>query len=78
MSDESKIEELEKELDLWWDKTKALESMFEEKERSCISCCEKITEKYAEELEPFLKEYEELENGDRAQPTSDESNRGTS
>lgn len=55
-----------------------LEAMFEEKERSCISCCVKITEKYAEELEPFLKEYEELENGDRAQPTSDESDRGTS
>lgn len=55
-----------------------LEAMYEEKERSCISCCEKITEKYAEELEPFLKEYEELENGDRAQSTSDESDRGTS
>lgn len=26
MSDESKIEELEKELDLWWDKTQALQS----------------------------------------------------
>ena len=48
-----------------------LEAMFEEKGRSCISCCEKITEKYAEELEPFLKEYEELEIGDRVISASD-------
>ena len=49
----------------------SLDEMYEEKERSCISCCEKITEKYAEELEPFLKEYEELEIGDRIISASD-------
>lgn len=54
-----------------------LDMMYEEKEQSCISCCEKLTERYAEELEPLMKEYEELERGDRAQPTSDESDRRT-
>ena len=55
-----------------------LDAMYEEKERSCIPCCVKITEEYVEAVEPLMKEYEELENGDRAQSTSDESNRGTS
>lgn len=55
-----------------------IDNMYEKKEQSCISCCEKLTEKYAEELEPLMKEYEELENGDRAQSTSDESNWRTS
>ena len=34
----------------------------ETKEQSCIPCCKKITERYAEELEPLIKEYEELES----------------
>ena len=48
-----------------------MDAMYEEKERSCISCCEKLTEKYAEDLEPLMKEYEELEFGDRVISASD-------
>ena len=49
----------------------SLDAMYEEKERSCISCCVKITERYVEAMEPLMKEYEELEIGDRIISASD-------
>ena len=48
-----------------------LDAMYEEKEQSCIPCCEKITEKYVEAVEPLMQEYEELEIGDRIISASD-------
>ena len=48
-----------------------VDNMYEKKEQSCISCCEKLTEKYAEKLEPLMLEYEELEFGDRVISASD-------
>ena len=54
-----------------------LDMMYEEKEQSCISCCEKLTERYAEELEPLMKEYEELERGNRSLSASNSSDKGT-
>lgn len=51
--------------------------MDEAKECLCAPCCVKITNKYSEYIEPLMEKYEELENGDRAQPASDESDRRT-
>lgn len=53
-----------------------VDRMYDDKEQSCISCCEKITEKYAEELEPLMKEYEELEFGDRIISSPNKSHKG--
>ena len=48
-----------------------LDAMYEEKERSCIPCCVKITAEYVDDVEPLMREYEELEFGDRVISTSD-------
>lgn len=52
--------------------------MEEAKECLCAPCCVKVTNKYSEYIEPLMKEYEELERANRAQPTPDESDRRTS
>ena len=48
-----------------------LDAMYEETEQSCIPCYVKITEKYVDAVEPLMKEYEELEFGDRVISASD-------
>ena len=48
-----------------------LDAMYEEKERSCIPCCVKITAEYVDDVEPLMREYEELEFGDRVISASD-------
>ena len=53
-----------------------LDAMYEETEQSCIRCYVKITEKYVEAVEPLMKEYEELERGDRIISSPNKSHKG--
>ena len=53
-----------------------LDAKYEETEQSCVQCYVKITEKYADAIEPLMQEYEELERGDRIISSPNKSHKG--